>query len=690
MPSFGLAANTANRRRRSYAMLIGLNPAKPGIYGTDLPPPSQKPFMSAPNVTPVTYVEPEDGSFSPDSTIPPASEIPSVGPARRRAPPRKCRSTSYIPRPPNAFMLFRADFVRQTHVPGSIETDHGSLSEIIGEALLGIKAKHAKAEHKVKYPNYRLRPVHNKNKEKKKDKALPTPEDERLCEEVAQLLLEGKKGAELAEAVRNLDRIRSQTPVVQPVPLYTHRRSSSLSLPHNYYDPYANIAIPSVFMPSRPRPSSSGPAFFRSWTTPNAQLPQRVGLSDVLTSPKSLSFYSDSEDSEAGDNDGDDAIAPFGVEHHVHKMKPRAEFRAPIGLPDPPTVIPLTEKLASLQKHALIALYKLSKETLLYPHCHVLKDIVFDQHESRGAFSDIHRGHHRDQQLCLKVVRLHQKSDTDAMLKTYAKEAILWGQLHHPNIVPFYGIYYLNNARRQVCLVSPWMRHGNLVEYLKSNPSSPRIPFVYDVTAGLNYMHSRGLVHSDSKGLNVLSNDSGRACITDFGLSFIRIDQTLAYTIPATTVHGFSYHWAAPELLDDGSRSTMASDIWVLGCVYYEILTGNLPYHGLSDAQIIRRLLQGIIPERPPHLAVISQAESIVWKLVERVWVMEAEQRPRCREILKELEAGGLVRTLEVEFPAGMERDGRRSFEEAMKHGKEMPTDLIAVGNILGGTQQVK
>ncbi|KAF5356842.1 hypothetical protein D9756_006802 [Leucocoprinus leucothites] len=458
--------------------------------------------------------------------------------------------------------------------------------------------------------------------------------------------------------------------------------------------------------------------------------PPQEGLSDILTSPKSVSFYSDPEDSESSGDDGDDVIIPFskGVERQVHETEPRMELHSHIKLPDPPTVIPLTEKLASvlrgsnsrkalrklrggqaqlmvdflynvvrektcpipwLQKHALIALYKLSKDTLLYPHCYVLKDIVFDQHESGGAFSDIHRGHHRDQQLCLKVVRLHQKSDTDAMLKIYAKEAILWGQLHHPNIVPFYGIYYLNNARRQVCLVSPWMRHGNLVEYLKNNPSSPRIPFVYDVTAGLNYMHSRGLVHSDLKGLNVLVNDSGRACITDFGLSFIRTDQTLAYTIPATTVHGFSYHWAAPELLDDGARSTMASDVWALGCVYYEILTGNLPYHGLSDAQIIRRLDRGIIPERPPHLTEVSQAESIVWKLVERVWVLEAEKRPRCQEILQDLEAGGLSRDPEVGSPADVEHDGRRSFEEAMKHGKEMPIDLIAVGNILDETQRV-
>lgn len=113
-------------------------------------------------------------------------------------------------------MLFRAAFVTQKHVPGSIETSHGSLSKIIGNcwralpleerAIWEKKAKEEKIEHAIKYPGYRFKPVHKKHKkrdEPKKPKA--TDLEERRCEEVAQLLLEGKKGEELAKAVRELD-----------------------------------------------------------------------------------------------------------------------------------------------------------------------------------------------------------------------------------------------------------------------------------------------------------------------------------------------------------------------------------------------------------------------------------------------------------------------------------------------------
>jgi hypothetical protein len=123
------------------------------------------------------------------------------------------------------------------------------------------------------YPDYRFRPVHNKNKERKPKTTIPA-EDERRCEDVAQLLLEGMKGEELAAAVKRLDRIRSATPLHLP------RRPSSVPLPHAF--PISIPALPFVD-PSRPsspqymipprytlprRPSSAAPSLYRSWNEP--------------------------------------------------------------------------------------------------------------------------------------------------------------------------------------------------------------------------------------------------------------------------------------------------------------------------------------------------------------------------------------------------------------------------------------
>ena len=147
-----LRTSSSRRRRSSLALrtlglirsqcspltlisLVSMNPLKHSNHG--IAQASPKGVTFAPNVTPVTFVEPDNDSFESDPESPTSTLFPPVAtpapPSRKRCPPGKRRSQGYIPRPPNAFMLFRADFVRQKHVPGSIETNHGSLSKIIGQ-----------------------------------------------------------------------------------------------------------------------------------------------------------------------------------------------------------------------------------------------------------------------------------------------------------------------------------------------------------------------------------------------------------------------------------------------------------------------------------------------------------------------------------------------------------------------------
>ncbi|KZT24811.1 hypothetical protein NEOLEDRAFT_1134471 [Neolentinus lepideus HHB14362 ss-1] len=278
-----------NTQRRRSSTANGLTHVKAGSYGIRSPSPpsiniSGKPLQFAPNVTPGTYLSPPSPSPDSDENSP-ASSVPQLFPPallledeaprpRRRQPPGKRLSQGYVPRPPNAFMLFRAEFVKQKHVPGSIETSHGSLSKIIGncwralpldeKAIWEKAAKEAKILHSQKYPNYKFRPVHNKHKKRcELKKARTSDDEERRCEEVAQLLLEGKKGDELARAVRELD-MRTQVvyqdrrPSMRD-PYYTHpylnlpRRSSSVPPPN------AIALQPAPFLTlSRPR-TPSGP-----------------------------------------------------------------------------------------------------------------------------------------------------------------------------------------------------------------------------------------------------------------------------------------------------------------------------------------------------------------------------------------------------------------------------------------------
>ncbi|KAJ7794192.1 hypothetical protein B0H14DRAFT_2532939 [Mycena olivaceomarginata] len=173
-----------------------------------------------------TAVSAQSEPLSPRHLLFPPSIACAPVPARNRRSPPKRYGEAYVPRPPNAFMLFRADVFLQQHVPLSIETNRGSLSKIIGRCWHALppsekhmwetKAKQAKAEHRLKYP-YRFHQVNSKRDDspsisitasKVTQGPLTPEEDERRCAEVVTLLLQGKKGDVLASAVRNLDWLR--------------------------------------------------------------------------------------------------------------------------------------------------------------------------------------------------------------------------------------------------------------------------------------------------------------------------------------------------------------------------------------------------------------------------------------------------------------------------------------------------
>ncbi|EIW54723.1 uncharacterized protein TRAVEDRAFT_153013 [Trametes versicolor FP-101664 SS1] len=294
-------ARSLTRRRRS-SLAMGLLQVKPGNYGIahTLSP---RALTFAPNVTPGTYVEAEedlsgDSPHSPSAAIFPPTAPQTAAPSRRRCPPGKRLSQGYIPRPPNAFMLFRANFVRQKHVPGSIETNHGSLSKIIGNCWRALpldekkywelEAKREKAAHRERWPTYRFRPVHNKKKKagtaatkatasgstngRRKDKLPTLPAEEERCEAVAHFLLEGKKGEELAEAVRQLDMARAMSrpesassdfdisPWSQPsAPAYLQRRPSSVPPPSTLFHPGHPITLPTIPFFAAPAPQMAFP-----------------------------------------------------------------------------------------------------------------------------------------------------------------------------------------------------------------------------------------------------------------------------------------------------------------------------------------------------------------------------------------------------------------------------------------------
>ncbi|KAJ8083220.1 hypothetical protein PM082_009092 [Marasmius tenuissimus] len=278
---------------------------------------------------------------------------------------------------------------------------------------------------------------------------------------------------------------------------------------------------------------------------------------------------------------------------------------------------------------------RLSRNSGLHPTCLSIRNVkmIGKYPIAAGGFGDVWKGTIGDSSelVCLKVVKVYMSSDLEKLTNEYQREAILWRQLKHPNVLPFLGIYKLETG--QLCLISPWMEKGNLVEFLKATKREDvdHYTLAYDVASGLAYLHSRKIVHVDLKGLNILITGSLRARITDFGLSRIKDSKGLRVTTSAMRPVGTA-RWLAPELLTGSGGPTTESDIYSYGCVCYEIFTGLQPYAELANEMAVAfNVAQGNRPSRPEGISELSDA---MWALMTACWDAEPSLRPTADRVL--------------------------------------------------------
>ncbi|KAJ8083240.1 hypothetical protein PM082_009112 [Marasmius tenuissimus] len=283
---------------------------------------------------------------------------------------------------------------------------------------------------------------------------------------------------------------------------------------------------------------------------------------------------------------------------------------------------------------------RLSKNSGLHPTCLSIQNVkkIGDFPITAGGFGDVWKGTIGDSSelVCLKVVKVYLKSDLVKLTNEYLREAILWRQLKHPNVLPFFGIYRLEHTQ-QLCLISPWMEKGNLVEFLKATKREDvdHYTLVYDVTSGLAYLHSRKIVHGDLKGLNILITCSFRACIADFGLSRITDTNGLRITTSTTRPVGTA-RWLAPELLVGSGGPSKESDVYSYACVCYEIFTGLQPFPELANEMTVAfNVAQGKRPSRPEGAPELSD---VMWALMNVCWDTNPSSRPSASHVLEKVE----------------------------------------------------
>ncbi|QRV78574.1 Tyrosine kinase family catalytic domain protein [Ceratobasidium sp. AG-Ba] len=116
-------------------------------------------------------------------------------------------------------------------------------------------------------------------------------------------------------------------------------------------------------------------------------------------------------------------------------------------------------------------------------------------------------------------------------------------------------------------MVSPWMKYGSLLGFIRANPSANRFSLCAQIADGLAYMHQQGIAHGDVKGDNVVVSDAGLARITDFGCATMKRDFPVYFTI--TESLNYSVRWAAPELFLEDGLSSFETDVYALAMALF-------------------------------------------------------------------------------------------------------------------------
>ncbi|KAJ6531271.1 kinase-like domain-containing protein, partial [Mycena capillaripes] len=286
----------------------------------------------------------------------------------------------------------------------------------------------------------------------------------------------------------------------------------------------------------------------------------------------------------------------------------------------------------------LKALLRLSRASGLHPRCFALPELQKVGHQvAAGGFGDLWKGLVRGQSVSVKVMRVLQNARVETLLKVeFSREALIWRQLCHPNVLPFFGLYYLEN---RLCLISPWMENGNMMEFLAREypASTDRLSLILDVALGLQYLHEQNVVHGDLKAINILVTPSRRACIADFGVSSIANAMTLRFTHSTIRSQGGTARYQAPELFPGEHQNHFGSDVYAFACIGYEIMTGEVPFYELqNDMAVMFKVLAGSRPLRPMSWEGTEALDNL-WELINNCWDGKAELRPTAPQIVERL-----------------------------------------------------
>jgi eukaryotic-like serine/threonine-protein kinase len=241
-----------------------------------------------------------------------------------------------------------------------------------------------------------------------------------------------------------------------------------------------------------------------------------------------------------------------------------------------------------------------------------------------GTFSRVYRAVHRDtgQIVALKVLR-NRFSENPAQSNLFVREGRLGCTLRHPNIVPIYEVV---SERKIHFLVMEFIEGRNLREFVRIRKKLAPLEatqMMLGITDGLRYAFEKGLTHRDLKMSNILVSSRGDAKLVDFGLA--AMDEGLSDDALANLPNTRTVDYAALARATGVRKDDVRSDVYFLGCIYYNMLTGRPPLQETRDR--IQRLSKQRFLDVVPIQRADRTLPGPVTSVVNKAMSLDAELR---------------------------------------------------------------
>jgi len=250
-----------------------------------------------------------------------------------------------------------------------------------------------------------------------------------------------------------------------------------------------------------------------------------------------------------------------------------------------------------------------------------------------GGMADVYRAHDQllDRAVAVKILHPQFANDDEFIIK-FKREAQGAAKVSHPNIVNIYDVGCENNTHY---IVMEYVCGETLKEKINANGKLPAVEALRvarEIAKALEHAHQNNLVHCDIKPHNILVTERGDIKVTDFGIARAATSTTMTYS---GNIVG-SVHYFSPEQAK-GDAVSAKSDIYSLGIVLYEMLTGKLPFEGDTPISVaLKQLQEQPVPVRQLEPSIPAVVEAVVDKAMAK---NPADRFGSITEMMQELRA---------------------------------------------------